>query len=169
MSILPNRVLANRVLVSLTCLVLAPAGVAHAADTGAAKAFGARPAMLDASLSPDGQSIALVQPLAEAQASAVFVARLDGGGQPKAILTADGKPYRLASCGWVSDTRLVCDLRMLLKSDGTRMVFTRQVALNADGTDVKELSAKPSGLEMGLHQDGERSSTGWPTTPAARS
>ncbi|MBO9544298.1 S9 family peptidase [Caulobacter sp.] len=143
--------LTRGVLVGLTGLVLAPVA-AHAAD--AAKAFGARPAVLSASLSPDGQSIALVQPLAEAQASAVFVARLDGTGTPKPVLTANGKPYRLTSCGWVTNTRLICELRMLLITDATRMAYSRMVALNADGAEVKEMTAKPSSVEVGYHQDG---------------
>ncbi|MET3664774.1 alpha/beta fold hydrolase [Caulobacter sp. 1776] len=146
--------LSRRTLAGLACFALTPYGAALAADTDAARAFGARPAVLSASLSPDGQSIALVQPLAEGQASAVFVAKLDGGGQPKPILTADGKPYRLMGCGWVSNTRLVCELYMLLKTDWKRMQYGRLLAVNADGSDPRELSAKPSGWELGFHQDG---------------
>ena len=122
-------------------LLLAPA-VGHAAD--AAQAFGARPAVLDASLSPDGQSIALIQPLAGGQASALFVAKLDGTGQPKPILTSTGKPDRLNGCGWVSNTRLICDIYMVTTVDAQRMVFTRVLVLNADGTKVQELSANSS-------------------------
>ena len=146
--------LSSRAVAGLVLVALVPAGGVLAADGDAARAFGARPAVLSASLSPDGQSVALVQPLAEAQSSAVFVARLDGSSSPKPILTADGKPYRLSDCNWVSNTRLVCDLRMLLKSDGTRMRFSRLIAVNADGTGVKELSAKPSSWEIGYHQNG---------------
>jgi len=135
-------------------LVLVAVVPARAAESDAARAFGARPGVLSASLSPDGQSVALVQPLAEAQSSAVFVARLDGSSSPKPVLSADGRPYRLANCNWVSNTRLICDLRMVLKSDGTRLRFSRLVAVNADGSGVKELSAKPSTWEMGYHQNG---------------
>ncbi len=134
--------------------LMALASVAQAADAGAAKAFGARPAVLNASLSPDGQLVALIQPLAEAQASAVFVARVDGGDQPKPVLTADGKPYRLTDCGWVSNKRLVCGLYMILRSDENRLRFVRLLAVNADGSDARELSAKPSSWEYGFHQDG---------------
>lgn len=146
--------ISRRAVTGLVLAALAPAGVVRAADGEAARAFGARPAVLSASLSPDGQSVALVQPLAEAQSSAVFVARLDGSSAPKPILTADGRPYRLSDCNWVSNTRLICDLRMLLRSDGTRMRYSRLVAVNADGSGVKELSAKPSAWEQGYHQNG---------------
>src|SRR5690349_18087043 len=113
--------LSLRALTGLVCFALAPSGAAIAADMEAARAFGARPAVLNASLSPDGQSIALVQPLAEAQASAVFVAKLDGSGQPKPVITANGKPYRLIGCNWVSNKRLVCELYMLLEGDWRRI------------------------------------------------
>nr|WP_295105345.1 S9 family peptidase [uncultured Caulobacter sp.] len=132
-------------------LLLAPA-VGHAAD--AAQAFGARPAVLDASLSPDGQSIALIQPLAGGQASALFVAKLDGTGQPKPILTSTGKPDRLNGCGWVSNTRLICDIYMVTTVDAQRMVFTRVLVLNADGTKVQELSANSSNYVLSYRQFG---------------
>ncbi len=144
--------LSRAALLGLTCLAFA--GVAQAADNPAAKAFGARPAVLDASLSPDGQSIAMIQPLADGQANALFVARLDGTGQPKPILTSTGKPDRLSGCGWVSNTRLICDIYMVTTADAQRMVFTRVVAVNADGTKVQELSASSSNYVMEYRQFG---------------
>jgi dipeptidyl aminopeptidase/acylaminoacyl peptidase len=126
-------------LLGLSCL--ACAGLAQAAENPAAKAFGARPAVLGASLSPDGQSIAMIQPLADGQASALVVARLDGTGQPKPILSSTGKPDRLTNCGWVSNTRLICDIYMVTMQNTLRLVFTRVVAVDADGTKVQELSA----------------------------
>jgi dienelactone hydrolase len=133
--------LSRRALAGMICFALAPSGAALAADAGAAKAFGARPAVLDASLSPDGQSIAMIQPLADGQASALVVARLDGTGQPKPILSSTGKPDRLTNCGWVSNTRLICNIYMVTMQDTLRLVFTRVVAVNADGTKVQELTA----------------------------
>jgi dipeptidyl aminopeptidase/acylaminoacyl peptidase len=134
--------------------VLALAGAAQAAENPAAKAFGAREAVVDASLSPDGKSIAMIQPLAGGQASALFVAPLDGSGQPKPILTATGKPDRLTNCGWVSNTRLVCDIYMVTLQDALRLVFTRVVALNADGTNVRELSASAANPVLEYQQFG---------------
>ena len=143
---------ARGVVFGLVCL--ASAGVAVAAEDPAAKAFGARPAVLDASLSPDGQSIALIQPLADGQANALFVARLDGKSQPKPILTSSGRPDRLTDCGWASNTRLVCQIYMVTKQDAVRMVFTRMVAVNADGTKVQELSATSNNYTLEYRQFG---------------
>ena len=135
-------------------VVLAFAGAAQAAENPVAKAFGAREAVVDASLSPDGKSIAMIQPLAGGQASALFVAPLDGSGQPKPILSATGKPDRLTGCGWVSNTRLVCDIYMVIMQDARRLVFTRVVALNADGTNVRELSASAANPVLEYQQFG---------------
>lgn len=130
---------------------------AHAADgaaaSPAAKAFGARPRVQQASLSPDGQSIALVQSLA-GRGSALFVARLNGESALKPILTSSGDPDRLTGCRWVSNTRLVCGVFMRVVQDGTRLPFTRTIAVDADGTKVQELSVRQRGQELGYHQDG---------------
>jgi dipeptidyl aminopeptidase/acylaminoacyl peptidase len=82
------------------------------------------------------------------------VARLDGAGQLKPILTADGDPERLTGCHWVSDARLVCGIYMRIVQDGRRLEFTRMVAVNADGTKVQELTARGTGMELGYKQDG---------------
>lgn len=144
--------LSRMALLGLACV--ASIGLAHAADNPAAKAFGARPAVLDASLSPDGQSIAMIQPLADGQASALVVARLDGTGQPKPILTSSGKPDRLSGCGWVSNTRLICNIYMITTQDARRLVFTRVLALNADGSQIKELSASSTNYVVEYQQFG---------------
>lgn len=130
------------------------AGAAGAADNPAAKVFGARQKVEQASLSPDGMSVALVQALDDGQASALFVARLDGSSQLKPILVASGDPERLRACHWVSNGRLVCGISMRVFRNGLRLGFTRMVAVDADGTKVQELSARTHGQELGYHQDG---------------
>ncbi|HWU79837.1 MAG TPA: S9 family peptidase, partial [Caulobacter sp.] len=104
--------------------------------------------------SPDGLSVALVQTLDNRQASALFVARLDGSSQLKPILTASGDPDRLQACHWVSNGRLICGISMRVLRDGRRLGFTRMIAIDADGTKVQELSARSHGQELGYHQDG---------------
>ncbi|WP_421737744.1 alpha/beta hydrolase family protein [Caulobacter sp.] len=141
-------------LASLAISALVSVGSAWATENTAAKAFGARPGVEQASLSPDGMWIALVQPLQDGQASALFVAPLDGTGQPKAILSATGRPERLRDCGWVSNTRLVCSIYILALRDGFRLGHTRMIAVNADGTKAQELSARSSGVVLGYQQDG---------------
>ena len=138
---------------SLALLVFASAAGA-AEPSAAAKAFGARETVVDASISPDGRSVALVQSLADRQATAVFVAPLDGSGQPKPILTSTGKPDRVTGCGWVSNTRLACGIYMLLVRDARKLSFTRLAALNADGSKVVELSARSRNFVWSYQQFG---------------
>ncbi len=138
----------------LVVSVLAGAGVAQAAEVDAAKAFGARPGVQQASLSPDGMTIAMIQPLQNGQASALFVARLDGAGSPKPILTSTGRPERLSRCDWVSNSRLVCRITMTVLQDAAWIGYSRMVALNADGSKVQELTARNTGVELGYRQDG---------------
>jgi dienelactone hydrolase len=134
--------------------LLAVAPTAGAEVSAAAKAFGARESVVDASLSPDGKSVALVQPLADAQATAVMVAPLDGSSQPKPIMSSTGKPDRVTDCGWVSNTRLACNVYMLLVRDARKLGFTRLAALNADGSKVVELSTRNRNFSWSYQQFG---------------
>src|SRR4051812_25777126 len=144
------------------CAIVAFAHGAAAADTPAgsvaanpaAKAFGARQQVEQVSLSPDGLSVAMIQPLKERQASALLVAPLDGSAPLKAILMASGDPERLQSCHWVSNTRLVCKIYLQLSEGGMHLGFTRMLAVNADGTKLQELSARARAQELGYRQDG---------------
>jgi dipeptidyl aminopeptidase/acylaminoacyl peptidase len=142
------------VLGALTGLALFASGAAGAEENAAAKAFGARETVQQASLSPDGQWIALVQPLAESQATALYVARLDGASAPKPILGSTGRPDRLRACNWVSNTRLVCGISMTVTQDGMKVGYSRLVAINADGGKAQELSARSQGAALGYRQDG---------------
>jgi dienelactone hydrolase len=141
-------------LAGLALSALVSATAAWAVENEAAKAFGARELVQQASLSPDGMSIALIQSLVDSQASALYVARLDGTSEPKPILTSTGRPDRLRQCGWTSNTRLVCSISMSLMRDGMRLGYSRLLAVNADGTKAQELSARSRGEELGYHQDG---------------
>jgi len=136
----------------LAVSALAPA--VQAEPSAAAKAFGAREKVVDASMSPDGKSVALVEALANGQATALFVAPLDGSSQPKPILTSSGNPDRVTDCGWVSNTRLACNIYMLLVRDARKLGFSRMAALNADGSKVVELSARTRNFVWSYQQSG---------------
>ncbi|SEJ58500.1 Dipeptidyl aminopeptidase/acylaminoacyl peptidase [Sphingobium sp. AP50] len=104
--------------------------------------FGAREEIEQASLSPDGNWVAFVQPLT-GQGAGLYVADLRGSGelQTKRILAVDGKPDRLAGCQWASDTRLLCTVYGMSTLGGTELVrVSRIVAVNADGGNVKLLN-----------------------------
>jgi len=128
----------KRFLVAASAAAMVAATPSHAADSAADK-FGARPDVTAMSLSPDGKSIAYLSPLKGA-GTAVMVASLTSGAAPKPVLSSSGEPDRLMRCNWSTNTRLVCQIYMIADAGLGYLGYTRIVSLNADGSDVKELS-----------------------------
>lgn len=111
------------------------------AQDKAALAFGAREGVLDVSLSPDGKKVAYIIP-DKGQGSRLFTVDLANGGQSKQALVASGYPERLSYCEWVSNARLICLVRMVLRDAGEPVNVSRLVAVNADGTELKLVSMR---------------------------
>jgi acetyl esterase/lipase len=123
----------------------APALAQNAASFDAAAAFGARPSVFGMRLSPDGKSVSYLVP-AEGQGSMVKTLSLAPGATSRVALSADGKPERLWGCSWVSNDRLVCTVYGLFKEPmpgGEKILsYSRIVAVNADGTNLRLLSRR---------------------------
>lgn len=117
-----------------------------------AQAFGAREYVQQISLSPDGTKIAYIAPSKGrgATLSVIDTVKAD----EKVILTSTGSPDRLTDCHWSTDTRLICGVFMILNGDRDREGFTRIVAINADGSGIKELSARASSRAFWEAADG---------------
>ncbi len=139
---------------SLAITLLLAAAAVQAQNTNsfdAAAAFGARPSVSDMSLSPDGQRVAYIS-AASGQGSVLFIRSLEKGASARAAIRTDGKPERLNTCSWVANDRLVCEMygvtrTRALGTNGTRpwtglVPWTRLVAVNADGTNLKLLSTQ---------------------------
>ncbi len=130
-------------------MLAAPIGSAEAAPSEQAKLFGARDNVTGVAISPDGKSLAVIQPTA-GRGSVLSIVKLDGVRTLTPILASSGTPDRLSFCRWSTNTRLVCGLYMI-DSFATRYVgYTRLVSLNADGSDMKPLSARPSDRALGV-------------------
>ncbi len=127
----------NRILY-LACLLAASPVTAQ--DFDAASAFGAREAVEQTSLSPDGSKLAYIAP-AKGQGSALFVVSLDAAHKVAApIVTASGNPERLQQCRWASNVRLVCTIYAMTKIEGDTLVrASRIVAINDDGSKIAVL------------------------------
>lgn len=122
--------------------------------------FGARESISDISLSPDGKRIAFLAPL-EGRATGLYVANADGSTPAKMILTSDAAPLRLTECDWVSNTRLICDLFGLTRDVGIILGFTRLIAINDDGKEIKSLANRSTTRSLGINQF-SGSVLGWP-------
>jgi dipeptidyl aminopeptidase/acylaminoacyl peptidase len=140
--------------VLVSALLFIPlAGAQEAKPFDAAAAFGARPSVEDMSLSPDGRHVAYVTP-APGQASAVFTLELAPGAKPVGTVVADGKPWRIGRCDWVSNDRLACTIYSAVHDAWYgRATVTRVVAVNPDGSNELLLSTREglntSGWQVG--------------------
>jgi dipeptidyl aminopeptidase/acylaminoacyl peptidase len=124
-----------------------------AAPPDMAAIFGAREGLTDLSLSPDGTKIAFVSPAA-GQGGALYTLGLEEGAQAKLVLRASGKPERLGGCNWVANERLVCSIYGVTMAVGELLPFTRQVAVDADGGNVKLLSTRDGLYSRGMQLGG---------------
>ena len=115
--------------------------------------FGAREYIQQISLSPDGSKVAMISPI-KGRGSGLVIGDLINGGDPKIILTSSGSPDQLTDCHWSTDTRLICDVYMILETGQGKLGFTRVIALNADGSGLKVLSAQTNDRSLGMMQNG---------------
>ncbi|MBV8145298.1 MAG: S9 family peptidase, partial [Gammaproteobacteria bacterium] len=109
--------------------------VATWAGFDAAAAFGARQDVSALRLSPDGNNVAFIVPVAGA-GTAVKTLALTASATPRIALYANGKPDRITGCDWVSNDRLVCRIYWIGPPPDL-LPFSRLVAVNADGSNVR--------------------------------
>ena len=121
----------------------------------AAAAFGARPGVENMSLSPDGKSVAYIAATA-GPGSALMTLDLAAGSKAHFVIAASGKPERFDRCHWVSNERLVCMVYGVKQSAVGLLPFTRTVAVDRSGGNVKVLSTESNGYSRGYQLDGGR-------------
>ena len=141
-----------RALLLATAATVALSGGSHAqtltSSASAAAMFGVREGVLQASLSPDGNSVAFIKPTT-GQGSAVYTVTIGSAAEPKRVLAASGSPDRLEWCRWVSNARLVCEVYFVQRTDLEVYSTSRIVAVNADGGDVKMLTRREGENALG--------------------
>src|SRR4051794_5953723 len=113
--------------------------------------FGPRESAASLDISPSGRYVVYIAP-ARGTASAAVVADLVGGGDARPILRASGQPERLSWCRFVSDTRLICAVRGNGNIEGRLVGFSRMFAVNADGSNIRELGQQTSAYDARLRQ-----------------
>jgi hypothetical protein len=118
-----------------------------------AKAFGAREGIRDISLSPDGSRVAMIVP-AGARGAALVIADPLKGGDPVSIMSASGDPDNLLDCGWVTTSRLVCRALRRERMAGRIESFTRIFSIDADGKNMKLVSARATDRSLYFSYNG---------------
>ncbi len=118
----------------------------------AAAAFGNRERVADASISPDGKRIAFITP-GPRRATVLQVSDV-ASGETKAVNYANGDPLSLTSCGWVSNTRLLCTQYGVADVERGKLGYSRLAALDADGSNVVPLGARERVQRYSQQSDG---------------
>lgn len=133
----------------MTAVALA-GGAGAAPPVDLAASFGERPAAWGVAVSPDGNKISYLGALA-GSGTGVVVADVKAG-TTKVILTASAqlRPY---SCKWKTDARLVCLLYGVSTSEVDLFGFTRIIAIDADGSHIKQLGQRSSDQDLGINAD----------------
>jgi dipeptidyl aminopeptidase/acylaminoacyl peptidase len=140
---------------AMSSAALAMSTAAIGADRGrspeaVAAAFGARPWIRSASLSPDGTHVAFIAPGEGKMNGAIVIDAVKGEQKP--IATANGNPMKLDGCGWSSADRLVCKLYGITEVEGQRLSYTRLIGVDADGKRQMSLGRRGSGEPLGINQ-----------------
>ncbi len=126
--------------VAVTALLFASTAViAQTPDLAAA--FGARTGVSTASISPDGQHIALIGAGA-GQADILYIFDVASGAAPRRILAASGKPEKLYGCTWVANDRLACTIGGVQKVQEFYVGFSSILGVDSSGANQRVLSKR---------------------------
>ncbi len=122
-------------------VVLPPSALAEVVEefleTPLAAAFGAPPTIADPILAPDGSRLLFMQqnPLGVSMLLSLNFA--DGAVDIVLERIEDG--YDILWCRFANETRVLCDLRQGGRPDNRNMNYHRYVAVNADGTQLRDM------------------------------
>ena len=138
------------------CAMLAVAGsaaFAQVADPDAAL-FGVRESAVGLDLSPSGNLVSYVAP-SPGGGSVAFIADVQSG-DTKPFLNSGGGQEHLRWCRFVTDQRLICRYTGIVNDAGVLLGFSRLIAINSDGSGIKQLAQESSFYDAGLRQyDGD--------------
>ena len=121
-----------------------------AADVDAAL-FGVRESAVGLDLSPSGRFVAYVAP-APGGGAVAFIADVQSGDSKPFLNSGKGND-RLRWCKFVTDQRLICRYTAIDKDAGDLIGFSRLIAVNSNGTDLKQLGQASSYYDAGLRQN----------------
>lgn len=116
--------------------------------------FGLRESAVGVHLSPSGNQVAYVAPAAGGGAVA-FIANVQTG-DVKPFLKSGTGAEKLRWCAFVTEQRLVCRYGGVVDASGVLVPFSRLIAVNGDGSGMKQLGQSESFYDAGYRQyDGD--------------
>lgn len=118
-----------------------------------AAAFGAREFVHSISLSPDGLHYAALV-AGRGRSVLLLVGRIDHSTPPVSVLNSSGDPERLTSCNWANDIRLICSFYAQSGKGVTAIGYTRSIAIDRDGANMKVVTAPARGEALSPIQNG---------------
>ena len=151
-----------KILVLVTGLLTAAASFAQPAAAppskpgepfDAAAAFGSRQTIANLRISPDGKRVAYLAAL-EGKSSALVTRDIADGSQSQVALVASGNPDRLERCAWVSNERRVCEIYGVVQGAIRLLPFSRLIAVDRGGGNLKLLSTRQNEFSRGLQLGG---------------
>lgn len=149
------RVLLLASAIGLSCVAqpsLAAVQAPAAADPVAAL-FGVRESALGVDISPSGRLVSYVAPVAGG-GYAAFTADVQSGDSKPFLKSNTGE--RLRWCRFVTEQRLICQYTGIANDAGVLVGFSRLVAVNSDGGDLKDLGQPASFYDADIRQyDGD--------------
>ena len=130
-----------------------PAAMAEAQSTLAqdAAAFGVRESVSDIDLSPNGRSVVYIEPTGSA-GSIAYIADAETGATKPFLKSSGGPEEKLRWCRFVTDTRLVCRYTGIVRSVDKLIGFARLIAIDSDGSDIKQLGQRESWDDSRIRQ-----------------
>lgn len=140
---------AKSALLALLTTGTAQAALAQGQPDALARAFGARETVISASLSPDGQKIALIA-AGNGRTTKAYVLEAKEGAEPKSVAATTGQPENLYRCNWVSNDRLACEIGGASRVGDDVYGFSSIFAVDAAGGNIRALSRRQSQNALGF-------------------
>lgn len=128
-------------LVALLAGGVGPGAFAQGQPDALAQAFGARETVISASLSSDGQKIALIA-AGPGRTTRAFVVDAKEGSEPRVVASTSGKPEYLSQCDWVGPDRLACQIYAEQRYNDDVYSASNMFAVDTNGSNAKLLSQR---------------------------
>nr|WP_298927623.1 S9 family peptidase [uncultured Erythrobacter sp.] len=154
MNLFGKAISAAALVASSVFVVSVPANAQQESAEELAARFGARPNVLDISISPSGDKVAYITS-DNATTELLYVVDLTGDAEPLLLTSANEANAELSSCNWANDVWLVCNIVGITRVDGQIPIYVnRLVSVATDGSEPNLLTSRTSTRASGVQQDG---------------